>query len=78
MKTPVSGKLACAMTELLRPGTLVELVSPQGIYEVGARGVVARVEPMRSLLLVRFDETGHALFVPRDDVKPADGGRESL
>jgi hypothetical protein len=57
------------MTQPLPPGTAVVLVAPQASYETGARGVVLRTSVSDATILVRFDETGHALFLPRDSIR---------
>ena len=59
------------MTQVLPPGTAVELLSELAGYQVGARGVILRTSMADANVLVRFDDTGHALFLPRDSIRIA-------
>jgi hypothetical protein len=63
-----------AMTELLLVGTSVELREPLYGYPSGARGVVVRIADGGGAVLVRFDDTGHAMFVGREALRVVDRG----
>jgi hypothetical protein len=56
--------------ETLRPGTRVELVDPLYGYDVNSSGTVVQVSE-RGTLLVRFDSTGHAMYVSVEHLRPA-------
>jgi hypothetical protein len=60
------------MRDFLLPGAEVELVAPLAGYEAGARGTILRYAGGGGTVLVRFADTGHALFVPRDGIRLAD------
>jgi len=60
------------MTKLLWPGAVVELVSSLPGYEAGTRGVILRTSGVDTRVLVRFAETGHALYVPRECLRIVD------
>jgi hypothetical protein len=60
------------MSGSLPPGTTVELVSSLPGYEAGTRGVIVRTSAVDTTVLVRFADTGHALYVSPDDLRIAD------
>jgi len=60
------------MTEVLWPGAAVELVSSLPGYEAGTLGVILRTSNVDTRVLVRFADTGHALYVPCECLRIAD------
>jgi hypothetical protein len=62
------------MTELLLVGTTVELLEPLYGYPSGARGMVVRIADGGGAVLVRFADTGHAMFVAREVLRIVDRG----
>ena len=41
-------------------------------YEAGTRGVILRTSGVDKRVLVRFEDIGHALFLPRESLRIVD------